>query len=49
MLEKIFGASYKTAVSSIFTAMGLVPVAINQLGLTEIPEWLRITGVVCSQ
>ncbi len=48
MLEAIFGANYKTAVGSIFTAIGLIPTAIQQLGLTDLPEWLRVTGLVCA-
>lgn len=47
-LIKRLGANYETTVAAIFSAIGLVPQAIESLGLEEVPQWLRIAGLVCS-
>lgn len=46
-LEMIFGVNYKTATGTIMSAISLVPTAIQQLGLTEVPESLRFAGLIC--
>jgi hypothetical protein len=47
-MKQILGISWETTLGAVFTAIGLVPQAIESLELTEIPQWLRITGLVCS-
>lgn len=38
----------KTTIGGIFFVIGGVPQMIQSLGLTEVPNWLRVTGLVCS-
>ena len=38
----------KTTLGTIFTAIGFVPLAISQLNLTEVPNWLVTVGLVAS-
>lgn len=38
----------KTTLGTIFTAIGLVPLAISQMNLTEVPNWLVTVGLVCT-
>lgn len=38
----------KTTLGAIFTVIGLIPTAINQLGLAEVPSWLSTAGLVCT-
>ena len=47
-MNKLFGSDNKTTIGTIFTLIGLVPQAITSLNLVEVPEWLRIFGMVCS-
>ena len=47
-LERFFGSSYQTTIAAIASAIGLVPQAIESLGLETTPQWLRITGMVCA-
>lgn len=36
--------NWRTSLASVVTALGLVPEAIQQLGLESVPTWLRIVG-----
>lgn len=47
-MSKLFGQNWETTIGAIFTAIGLVPQAIQSLELTNIPNWLRIAGLACS-
>jgi len=38
----------KTTLGTIFSVIGLIPAAISQMNLTNVPNWLVITGVVCA-
>lgn len=38
----------KTTVGSIFTVIGLIPQAIQSLGLSEVPNALKVVGLVCA-
>lgn len=38
----------KTTLGYILTAITLVPQAIESIGLAEVPNWLRITGLACA-
>jgi len=38
----------KTTIGTIMTGIGLVPQAVATLGLTEVPDWLRVAGMACA-
>ena len=40
--------NWRTTVGTILTAIGLIPEAITQLGLTNSPNWLKTTGLICA-
>lgn len=47
-MEELFGANWETSVGMIFAVIGLIPSALNNLELTELPAWLRTIGYICS-
>lgn len=47
-MERIFGINWKTTFGTIMTAIGLVPEGIRLLDIANLPEWIRIAGIVCS-
>lgn len=40
--------SWKTTLGSIMTAISLVPEALSQLGIADLPENLQKTGLICA-
>jgi len=40
--------NWRTSLASIVTALGLVPAAIQQLGLEVVPNWLKIVGLAAT-
>jgi hypothetical protein len=38
----------KTTVGGIIAVLTAVPQMIQTLGLAEVPNWLRVTGLVCT-
>ena len=38
----------KTTIGTVFTVIGLIPMAIQHLGLAEVPTWLETVGLVAS-
>ena len=38
----------KTTLGGIIAVIGAVPMAIQHLGLTEVPSWLQTLGLVCT-
>ena len=40
--------NWRTSLAGIVTAIGLIPTAIEQLHLAEVPNWLVIFGAGCS-
>lgn len=47
-LQYYLGASWDTTLWTIFTAVGLVPQAIQALELETVPIWLRTLGMICA-
>lgn len=48
ILIKLFGANYETTIGGIFTVIGLIPSAIQYIGIEQMPGWLKTAGIVCS-
>jgi hypothetical protein len=48
LMSGIFGQNWETTLGAIFTAIGIVPQAIQSLELTQVPGWLRTVGMVCA-
>lgn len=40
--------NWRTSLASIVTALGLVPMAIQQLNLEVVPNWLKIVGLAAT-
>jgi len=40
--------NWKTTLGSIMTAISLVPAALVQLEITEMPEYLQKVGIICA-
>lgn len=40
--------NYKTTLGTIFTAIGLIPQAIQFINIAEVPTWIKTTGLVCA-
>lgn len=38
----------KTTLGTVFTVIGLIPLAIQHLQLAEVPSWLQTVGLVAS-
>lgn len=40
--------NWKTTLGTVMTAVGLIPQGIATMGLTDLPPYVKVTGMVCS-